>query len=101
MPIKIMLTNRGAAPVIVCDVCGAWIERAGAGGYAWNEERSESGTLHELVFVHKDQCLRAHEAEHGTSTPDMPLEGILPYLVASLGIDWTAATTIAKYYSSL
>jgi hypothetical protein len=100
MPIKIMLTDRSAAPVIVCDVCGAWIERADDGGYAWNEERPDSGTLHEVAFVHKGRCFLAYEAEHGTSVCDMPLEVLFPYLVASLDIDWTAATTMARYYSS-
>ena len=100
MPIKIMLTNRGAAPVIVCDVCGAWIERADDGSYAWNQERPEAGTLQEMAFVHQDRCLRAYEAEHGPSTQDMPLEVLVPLLVASLDVDWTAATTMAKFYSS-
>jgi hypothetical protein len=100
MPIKIVLTNRGASPVIVCDVCGAWIERTDEGGYAWSESRPESGTLHEVAFVHEDRCLHAYEAEHGASTHDMPLEVLVPYLVASLEVDRTAATTMAKYYSS-
>ncbi len=100
MPIKIMLTERGAAPVIVCDVCDAWIERADDGAYAWNEERPESGKLHEVAFVHKGRCFLAYEAEHGSSTCDMPLEVLLPYLAANLDVDWEGATTTAKYYSS-
>jgi hypothetical protein len=99
VPIKIMLTNRGASPVIVCDVCGAWIERADDGGFAWSEARAESGTLHEVAFVHKGRCFLTYEAEHGTSTRDMPLDVLLPYLVVSLDVDWDAATTMAKYYS--
>lgn len=63
MPIKIMLTECGAAPVVVCNVCGAWIERANDGGYAWNKERPESGALHEVAFVLKGRCFLAYEAE--------------------------------------
>jgi hypothetical protein len=100
MPIKIMLTERGAAPVIVCDVCGAWIERADDGGSAWKEERPESGRLHEVAFVHKGCCFLAYEAEHGTSTHDMPLEVLLPYLAANLDVDWEGATTMAKHFST-
>jgi hypothetical protein len=100
MPIRIMLTDRGASPVILCDVCGAWIERADDGAYAWNEERPESGTLHEMAFVHKENCLLAYEAEHSSSMRDMPLDVFLPYLAASLSVDWRAATTMAKYFST-
>jgi hypothetical protein len=100
MPIEIMLTERGAASVIVCDVRGAWIERADAGGYAWNEERPGSGTLHEVASVHKGRCFLAYEAEHGSSTRDMPLEVLLPYLAANLDVDWEGATTMAKHFST-
>jgi hypothetical protein len=100
MPIKIMLTDRGASPVIVCDVCGAWIERADDGGYAWNEERPESATLHEVAFVHKGRCFLAYEAKHGSSTCDMPLEVLLPYLAANLDVNREGAIRLAKNYSS-
>jgi hypothetical protein len=96
MPIKIMLTDRAAAPVIVRDVSGAWIERADDGGYPSNEERPESGTLHEVAFVHKGRCFLAYETEHGSSTCDMPLKVLL---AANLHVDWEGATTMAKYYS--
>jgi hypothetical protein len=100
MPTKIMLTDCGAAPVIVRDVSGAWIERADDGGIPGTRERPESGTLHEVAFVHKGRCFLAYEAEHGASTCDMPLEVLLPYLVASLDVHWPAATTMAKHYLS-
>ena len=89
-----------ASPVILCDVCGAWIERADDGAYAWNEERPESGTPHEMAFVHKENCLLAYEAEHSSSMRDMPLDVFLPYLAASLSVDWRAATTMAQYFST-
>jgi hypothetical protein len=49
VPIKIMWTDQGAKPVIFCDVCGEWIQRAEDGAYAWNEERPDSGTLYALA----------------------------------------------------
>ena len=100
MPIKIMLTDRGAAPVIVCDICGAWIERVDDGACAWNEVRFGSGTLHEVAFVHKGRCFLVYEAEHGSSTRDMPLEVLLPYLAANLDVDSEGATSLAKYFST-
>ena len=65
MPIKIMLTDRGAAPVILCDVCGAWIDRADEGMYAWSEQHHESGALHDVAFVHKGDCFASYLAQHG------------------------------------
>src|SRR4051794_28529156 len=100
MPIKIMLTNRGASPVVVCDVCGAWIDRADDGGYAWSQDRFESGTMCNMVFVHKGNCFRTYEAEHGAATCDMPLNVLFPYLVANLSIDWDAATRMAMHFST-
>ena len=100
MPIKIMLTDRGATPVILCDVCGAWIERAEDGAYTWHEERPDSGTLCEMAFVHRGNSLIAYDAEHSTSTSDMPLDVLLPYLVASLDVDWKAATRMAQRFST-
>jgi hypothetical protein len=99
MTIKTKLTERGAAPVVVCDVCGAWIARRSR-GYLWNDERPESGTLHEVAFVHKGRCLLAYEAEHGACARDMPLKVLLPYLAANLDVDWEGATTMAKHFST-
>ena len=99
MPIKLMLTHQGAKPVILCDVCGAWIESADEGAYAWNEERPDSGTLCELVFVHKGTCLLGYLNERGSSVGDMPLETLFPILVANLGVDWEAATRTAQHFS--
>jgi hypothetical protein len=98
MPIKIMLTDQAAKPVVICDVCEAWIERAEDGAYAWNEERTQSGMLREVAFVHKGRCLLTYLADHGSSTSDMPLEVLLPYLAANLDVDWAAATAMAEYF---
>ncbi len=100
MPTKIMLTDCGAAPVIVRDVSGAWIERADDGGIPGTRERPESGTLHEVTFVHKGRCFLAYEAEHGSFTHDMPLEVLLPYLAANLAVDWEGATMMATHFST-
>src|SRR5262249_49242205 len=100
MPIKIMLTESGAAPVIICDVCGAWIERAENGAYTWAEKRTESGSLHEVAFVHKDNCFVAYEPEQGAVIRDMPLDVFLPFLAASLEVNWETATTLARYFSA-
>jgi hypothetical protein len=100
MPIKVMLTDRGASPIVVCDACGAWIERAEDGAYAWSEESSEFGTICEMVFVHKGRCLEAFEKEHGVTTRDMSLDVLLPYLAANLCIEWDDAMKMARYFSS-
>jgi hypothetical protein len=100
MPIKIMLTERGAAPMIVCDICGIWIQRADVGGYAWSEQRTELGSLHDVAFVHKGDCFLTYESRQGTATMDMPLEVLLPYLAASLEVNWEAATNLAEYFST-
>lgn len=100
MPIKIMLTNHGAVPIILCDVCGARIERADDGAYAWDEQRPESGALHDLTIMHRGDCFAAYEAEHGPSTRDMPLIVLLPYLATNLSADWKAETAMAAHFST-
>ena len=100
MPIKIMLTDRGAAPVVICDVCGAWIQRADEGGYAWTQEQTESGTLYDVAFLHKGKCFITYEAEHGSLVADMPLNVFLPYLAVSLDIDWESAVRMATHFGT-
>lgn len=100
MPIKIMLTDRGAAPVVICDVCGAWIQLAEEGCYAWTQEQTESGTLHEVAFLHTGECFIRYEAEHGSFVADMPLNVFVPYLAVSFGIDWESAVSMATYFAT-
>jgi hypothetical protein len=99
MPIKIMLTDYGASPVVICDVCGAWIQDGEEGAYAWSQENIDSGSLHDIAFVHKGRCLQKYVSQH-SAVADMSLNVLLPYLVASLGVDWRAASRMAKYFST-
>ena len=99
MPIKIMATEHGDKPIIVCDVCGARIERSDDGAYAWNDQPPIPGRMHDMAFVHKGDCLLTYEAEQGaSSTSDMPLDVLLPYLAVNLELDWEAATKLASTF---
>ncbi len=100
MPTKIMLTNRGAAPVVICDVCGAWIQRAEEGCYAWTQGQTEAGTLREVAFLHTGECFIRYEAKHGPFVADMPLNVFLPYLAVNLDVDWESAVRMATYFGT-
>jgi len=99
MGLAIMLTNQGAAVAALCDVCGAWIETAAEGGYAWNQTRDESGAIFPLVLVHKGNCFLTYEAAHPDAM-DMELSVLPPYLAASLDVDWDKAIRLARCFST-
>jgi hypothetical protein len=90
MPIKIMLTEKGAGPVIVCDYCGERIERALDANYEWDGEPQIAGDLREVYLVHK-KCSEANERKVGSLLDSNELHIMLPYLADNLKVNWEAA----------
>jgi hypothetical protein len=99
MPLAIRLTDRGAAPVIICDFCGGQIENASDGNYEWDGEDYRNGTLHEVFFVHKETCSHLHERQRGKLLDSMELDVLLPFMAANLGVEWDHALKRAAYFA--
>ncbi len=97
MALRIRLTDQGAAPVIICDFCGEQIENSSDGNYEWNGEEYRNGMLHEVFFVHKENCSRLHERRHGKVLDSMELDVLLPFMAANLGVEWDRALKHAAY----
>ena len=100
MPIKIMVNDRGATPIVVCDFCGAWIDKAEDGSYEWDDNDPRTVSLQEVFFLHNEDCVLAFERQHGKALYSMPLDVLIPYLATNLGVDWAAAYKRAKYFST-
>lgn len=99
MPIKMMNTDRGSGPIVVCDGCGERIEHAMDANYVWDCRDDRAGTVHDVYFVHKGDCDRVVEARL-VSFPDslcsMELKVMLPYLASNLTLEWGDAEVHAQ-----
>lgn len=96
MPIKMMQTDRGAGPVIVCDFCGERITEASEANYIRDDEGVEAGSLTDIYFVHNrrrcDEGLQRQMGMRIDNSAGLPI--LIPYLIHNLNVDMEHA---AKY----
>jgi hypothetical protein len=98
MPIKMMQTESGAGPIVVCDQCGKRIDDASEASYIWNESSYEPGSLHDVYFVHS-RCDEALQRQVGEMPNSQSLIILMPYLVSNLNVDWDEAKKYAELNS--
>ncbi len=61
MPIKMWINERGAGPVVICDLCGMRIMDARDANYEWDGEVHQEGSILDVAFLHKKcSALRQH-----------------------------------------
>ena len=98
MPIKIMLTERGAGPVVICDYCNKRIEDAREANYEWDGEVHRPGELLEVAFLHKN-CAWERQRRTARLFDSMEMIDLVPYLADNLHLDWETARKHAQTMS--
>ncbi len=88
MPLKIEMTDFGAAPVVLCDHCGEPIVDARDGNYQWLAD-TDGGTARRYVFFTHKRCCHAFEQGRGGAAAwyAMELVDLLSYLAQAMQPD--------------
>ena len=76
MPLVMQITERGVAPVILCDKCGERIIRAQDGNCVFDGDR-EPGTYSPIILLHKDCDTFSPEYGYSNSGEMTWLPGLL------------------------
>lgn len=99
MPIKMMTTDRGAGPVIICDFCHERITDASQANYIWDDDGAGAGDLSDVYFVHSTQeCDKGLQNRVGKIMDNsQELSLMIPYLIDNLNVDMEHA----KKYAAL
>lgn len=101
MPIKMMQTDSGAGPVIVCDFCGERIKEASEANYIWDDKDAEAGSLTDIYFVHNrrhcDEGLQRQMGKMIDNSAELPI--LIPYLIRNLNVDMEHAEKYAAIAS--
>jgi len=74
MPIKMLSTEQGTRPLILCDQCGKRIEEGSRANVIWNDSSFEQGALSDVLFVHSLNCDQAFQRQRGMVANSMELD---------------------------
>lgn len=95
MPIRMMVTENGAGPVLVCDYCGERIVDTDGVNCIWKDESYEPGTFSEVYIVH-NQCDEPLQHRIGMMPNSTELDILFPQLVDNVNMDWEKAEKRAE-----
>jgi len=96
-----MVTERGAGPVVICDFCQERITDATQANYIWDDNGVSAGSLTDVYFVHNsgpcDQGLQNQLGKMIDNSQELSL--LIPYLIQNLNVNLERAEKYAALAS--